>query len=164
MVLRGMGVNSNAGTGNIDGKWFYNIMRDRGKACVLLEKKHFPMSRCRTRDTKVKRRFLWLGDTDKSPNRSSFIWTRVFLTEWHTVVCPSQFCIPISWGCLGMPTGSMTLEHWMQQIKINDCWEGRHDHSMDLLGPQKGLMEWQIHLSIQTTLQVRHWSWDQHVT
>ena len=73
MVLRGMGVNSNVGTGNIDGKWFYNIMRDRGKACVLLEKNHFPMSRCRTRDTKVKRRFLWLGDTDKSPYRSSFI-------------------------------------------------------------------------------------------
>ena len=66
-------MNSNAGTGNIDGKWFYNIMRDRGKACVLLEKNYFPMSRCRTRDTKVKRRFLWLGDTDKSPNRSSFI-------------------------------------------------------------------------------------------
>ena len=73
MVLRGMGVNSNAGTGNIDGKWFYNTMRDSGKACVLLENNHFPMSRSRARDTKVKRRFLWLGDTHKSPNKSSFI-------------------------------------------------------------------------------------------
>ena len=73
MVLRGMGVNSNARTGNIDGKWFYNTMRDSGKVSVRLENNHFPMSRSRTSDTKVKRRFLWLGDTHKSLNRSSFI-------------------------------------------------------------------------------------------